>query len=67
MSGTDDELAETVPVPVLEELVDAWNDKVAKHDFSGTPEEYQGYLRGTEEAIESLEQVIEHVGGVDHE
>jgi len=58
-------MSESVPVHVLEGLIEGWENKVSKHEFDGTPEEYQQFMEAHESCAEDIRQVIEHtaVGG----
>jgi hypothetical protein len=52
---------DTVPVPVLVELITGLENKVSKHDYDGSAEEYRGYSKATDEAIEAIKQIMMYV------
>ena len=49
-----------VRVNTLEGLIEGWESRVSRHEYDGTPEEYQAYMEAFDTCIENLEDVIEY-------
>lgn len=56
-----------VRVNTLEGLIEGWESRVSRHEYDGTPEEYQAYMEAFDTCIENLEDVIEFTAEEDDE